>query len=234
MVAGVYIGPPAEAGPVLAPLQQLGTPLADMTATMPYVESQSAVDALFPDGGRYYWKSHFVDEMSDELIDTLVAVDADRPSPESVIMIRTLGGAIGRVGDHETAYPHRSARFNISVDASWQDPELDDAAIAWARSTWDAIAPYATGGVYLNFAGLGDDADLRAAALGANEARVEEIRRAYDPGGLFGAAATGHEPSPEASPPQGVSVSGAAAAVAIAAPTCPVPADPTTSGHEHP
>ena len=187
-VAGVHIGPPAEAGPVLAPLRELGRPLADMTASVPYVESQSAVDELFPDGARYYWKSHFVDEMTDELIDTLVALDAERPSPESVIMIRTLGGAIGRVGDDETAYPHRSARFNVSVDASWQDPGLDDTAIAWARSTWDAIAPFATGGLYLNFAGLGDDADLRAAALGSNESRVEEIRRAYDPDGLFAAA----------------------------------------------
>ena len=126
--------------------------------------------------------------MTDELIDTLIALDTERPSPESVIMIRTLGGAIGRVGDDETAYPHRSARFNVSVDASWQDPGLDDTAIAWARSTWDAIAPFATGGLYLNFAGLGDDADLRAAALGSNESRVEEIRRAYDPDGLFAAA----------------------------------------------
>jgi hypothetical protein len=150
------------------------------------------VDALFPDGGRYYWKSHFVDEMTDELIDTLVTLDADRPSPESVIMIRTLGGAVGRVADHETAYPHRSARFNISVDASWQDPQLDGVAIGWARSTWDAIAPYATGGVYINFAGLGDDGNLRAASLGPNEARVEEIRRAYDPGNVFGTAA--HRP----------------------------------------
>ena len=149
-----------------------------MTATMPYVESQSAVDALFPDGGRYYWKSHFVDEITDELIDTLVALDAHRPSPQSVIMIRTLGGAIGGVGDHETAYPHRSARFNVSVDASWQDPELDDVAIAWARSTWDAIAPYATGGVYINFAGLGDDANLRA----AHSAPTRSGRR--DPPGL--------------------------------------------------
>ena len=39
-------------------------------------------------------------------------------------------------------------------------------------------------------AGLGDDANLRGAALGANEARVEEIRRAYDPGGVFETAAT--------------------------------------------
>ena len=190
MVAGVHIGPPADAGPVLAPLQQLGTPLADMTATMPYVEAQRAVDDMFPDGGRYYWKSHFVNEITDDLIDTLVALDADRPSPQSVIMIRTLGGAINRIGDHETAYPHRSARFNISVDASWQDPLLDNAAIAWARSTWDAIAPHATGGMYINFAGLGDDTNLRAAALGSNESRVEEIRHAYDPAGLFETAAT--------------------------------------------
>jgi FAD/FMN-containing dehydrogenase len=191
-VAGVYIGPARDAGPVLAPLQQLGTPLADMSTTMPYVESQSSVDALFPDGGRYYWKSHFVDDLTDQLIDTLVEHDAHRPSPESLIMIRTLGGAIARVGDHETAYPHRSARFNVSVDASWHDPALDDTAIGWARSTWDALARFATGGLYLNFAGLGDDHDLRAAALGPNEARLDEIRRAHDPDGLFDAAA--HRP----------------------------------------
>ena len=192
LVAGVYIGPAGDAAPVLAPLQQLGTPLADMTATVPYVESQSGLDALFPDGGRYYWKSHFVDEMTDELIDTLVALDAQRPTPESVIMIRTLGGTIGHVADDETAYPHRSASFNISIDASWHDPALDDTAIGWARSTWDALAPCATGGVYLNFAGLGDDTDLGATALGANESRLGRIRHAYDPSGLFDAAA--HRP----------------------------------------
>jgi FAD/FMN-containing dehydrogenase len=192
MVSGVHIGPPADAGPVLAPLQHLGTPLADMSGTMPYVESQSTLDAMFPDGGRYYWKSHFVDDMTDELIDALIQHDAGRPSPESLIMIRTLGGAIARIGDHETAYPHRSGRFNLSVDASWHDPALDNPAIEWARSTWDALAPFATGGLYINFAGLGDDPDLRAAALGPNQARLDEIRRTYDPDGLFDAPA--HRP----------------------------------------
>jgi len=135
IVAGVYIGAPAQAGPVLAPLRRLGTPLADMSGTSSYVESQSALDAMFPEGGRYYWKSHFVDELTDELIDALVEHDSHRPSPESVIYIRTLGGAIARVRDDETAYPHRSAGFNVSVDASWHDPALDDTAIGWARST---------------------------------------------------------------------------------------------------
>jgi FAD/FMN-containing dehydrogenase len=192
IAAGLYVGAPGDADPVLAPLRQLGTPLADMSGSMPYVESQSSLDALFPDGGRYYWKSHFVDQMTDKLIDAVVEHDAHRPSPQSLIMIRTLGGAIARIGEHQTAYPHRSASFNVSIDASWHDPALDHAAIDWARSTWDALAPFATGGVYLNFAGLGDDHDLRAATLGGNEARLDEIRRAYDPDGLFDAAA--HRP----------------------------------------
>lgn len=188
-VAGTFVGPAAQADPVLTPLRDLGTPLADMSGTTPYVESQRAVDELFPDGGRYYWKSHMVDELSDELIDTLIACDADRPSSESVIFIRTLGGAISRVGSEQTAYPHRSARFNVSIDGSWHDPSLDTTAIDWVRSTWERVAPFATGGVYLNFAGFGDDTDLDATALGHNHDRLADTRRAHDPDGVFAAAA---------------------------------------------
>ena len=68
-------------------------------------------------------------------------------------------------------------------------PPSTAAAIGWARSTWDALAPFATGGVYLNFAGLGEDGNLRAAALGGHEARLDQIRGTYDPDGLFAAAA---------------------------------------------
>jgi FAD/FMN-containing dehydrogenase len=189
MVNALFIGPPGEAAPVLDPLRALGTPLADLSGTSPYVEAQSAVDELFPDGGRYYWKSHFVDEFSDELIDTLVDHDAKRPNPESAIFIRTLGGAIARVARDETAYPHRSAGFNVSVDACWHDPALDNRARSWARSTWEALAPFSTGGVYLNFAGMDEDGDTRDATIGANRSRLDDVRDLYDPDGLFEAAA---------------------------------------------
>ena len=113
-----------------------------------------------------------------------------RPTPQSVIYIRTLGGAIARVGAEVTAYAHRSASFNLSVDAVWSEQALDETAIGWAHSTWHALRPHATGGIYLNFAGLGDEEDgVRAAALGANAERLERIRKAHDPDGLFEAAA---------------------------------------------
>lgn len=189
LVAAAYIGPAAEGTSALAPLQQLGAPVADLSGVVPWVETQSAMDELFPEGARYYWKSHFADELTDEAISTLLEYDSRRPSPEALLYVRTLGGAIARVPDEESAFAHRSAGFNISVDASWSDPALDDTAIDWARSAWDALAPYSTGGVYVNFAGLDDDGDLRKATLGRSAQRLDEIRRRYDPEGLFEAAA---------------------------------------------
>jgi hypothetical protein len=102
--------------------------------------------------------------------------------------IRTLCGAIARVADDDSAYPHRSARYNISFDASWSDAAQDDTAIGWARSSWNTMAPYSTGGVYINFAGLGDEAD-RSAVFGPSAERLDRIQKAHDPDGIFAAAA---------------------------------------------
>ena len=121
VVAALYAGPAEQTDPVLAPLRQLGHPLADLSSTGPYVEAQSALDELFPAGGRYYWKSHFLDTLSDAAISTILEHAARRPTPESVIYLRTLGGAIARVGASETAYAHRCAQ---SARHRWGLPEL--------------------------------------------------------------------------------------------------------------
>jgi FAD/FMN-containing dehydrogenase len=187
---GVYAGPADGGAREFAPLQTLATPLLDASGTMPYVAIQSSLDELFPAGGRYYMKSHFVDELSDGAIAAILDHDARRPTPESLIVIRSLGGAVSRVGPDESAYPHRSARFNVSIDAGWTDPGLDDTAIAWARQTWDALQPFATGGVYINFSGLDDEADrLRDAVFGLSQERLADVRAVYDPDGLFSGAA---------------------------------------------
>jgi hypothetical protein len=65
---------------------------------------------------------------------------------------------------------------------------LDGTVIDWARSSWDAMRPFGTGGVYLNFAGLDDDAD-RGATYGWAADRLHRIQATYDPQGLFAAAA---------------------------------------------
>jgi FAD/FMN-containing dehydrogenase len=190
IAAGLYAGPAREGAAVLEPLRRLATPLFEASGTMPYQEIQASVDALFPAGGRYYMKSHFMDRLDERAIATILEWDARRPTPESLIVLRTLGGAIDRVSARESAYPHRDGRFNLSIDAGWTDPTMDDAAIGWARGAWDAMRPFATGGVYVNFSGLGEEADaLRGAVFGSSQARLDAVREAYDPDGLFAAAA---------------------------------------------
>jgi FAD/FMN-containing dehydrogenase len=191
VVAGVYAGAPDEAAAVLSPLAELGTPLMDLSATVRYLDVQTSIDAAFPAGGRYYMKSHFMDQLSDEAIDDLLRCDAARPTPQSLVVIRTLGGAVARVPEHETAFAHRAARYNLSIDASWSDPALDDTAIGWARTSWDTMAPHGTGGVYVNFAGLGDETDRRE-TFGSSGRDLERIRGIYDPEGVLAAAADRH------------------------------------------
>jgi hypothetical protein len=189
-VGAVHAGLVGEAEAALAPLRSLGTPLLDLSESFPYVAVQSGADEAFPVGGRYYMKSHFLDEVTDAGIDTLLESYARRPTPQTLVAIRTLGGAVGRVGEDESAFAHRSARFNLSIDATWVDPAMDEVAIGWARSTWQEMRPFSNGGVYLNFSGLDAEAeDLRGAVQGSNGVRLEEIRHAYDPQGVFAAAA---------------------------------------------
>jgi hypothetical protein len=164
---GLFAGPAREGEAVLDPLRRLGTPLFEASGIMPYVEIQSSVDALFPAGGRYYMKSHFMDDVTPEAAAAILEWDALAPTPESLVVLRTLGGAVGRVTPQESAFPHRTAAYNLSIDAGWSDPALDHEAVAWARDAWDATRPFATGGVYINFSGLDEEADeLRDGVFG--------------------------------------------------------------------
>jgi FAD/FMN-containing dehydrogenase len=185
VVLCVYAGDPKDAAPVLEPFAELGTPLLDLSGTVPYVDQQAAVDALFPDGDRYYFKSQFADELTDDVLDVIERSGRARPTPGSLIAVRTLGGAIDRVSTEQSAYPHRGAGYNISFDGAWSDPADDREVIGWARDSFTSLAPHATGGVYVNFAGFDDEQDVSTADTLGNEARLAEIRATYDPEGVF-------------------------------------------------
>jgi FAD/FMN-containing dehydrogenase len=189
MVVAVYAGDPAEADPVLAPYRNLATPLLDLSGTMPYADLQASSDPLFPEGARYYFKAHFADALDDDAIDAVVAAHTTRPTPQSLIAIRSLGGAIDRVSADESAYPHRGRRFNVSFDGAWTEPADDDRLVGWARDAFTSFTPFSAGGVYVNFAGFEGETDVSGADMFGNEARLAGIRATYDPDGLFAAAA---------------------------------------------
>ena len=76
--------------------------------------------------------------------------------------------------------------FLVTGEVSWHDPALNDDGVAWGRAFWDALGAHSTGGLYLNFAGLGEEKEaLVKAGYGANYERLAELKAKYDPDNLF-------------------------------------------------
>jgi FAD/FMN-containing dehydrogenase len=185
-LATVYDGPATEGERALQPLRELGGMLADFSAKMPYVAIQSAYDEMFPKArDRCYWKSLFLKEPGKAAIDDFCSGMSQRPSEMTLASLWWLGGVVSRVDPEATALGER-ARWMISLDAIWQDPINDDANIAWVRSLWSTLCKHGTGGAYLNFAGLGEDADeLVRGTFVATLQRLREVKQKYDPENLF-------------------------------------------------
>jgi hypothetical protein len=121
--------------------------------------------------------------MTDEALDTILDYAGRLPSPASEIFVGQLGGAVNRVAPDATAYPHRDVAFVMNVHTRWEDPKDDDACVSWARTFFDATAPFATGGVYVNFVSEGED--RVHAAYGANYERLAKLKKRYDPDNVF-------------------------------------------------
>lgn len=184
--AAVYAGDPADGARILQPLRELAQPLFDLTGEMPYTTLQAAFDPFFPRGRLYYWKSSYIDELSDDAIGTMIEQARQRPSGLSSVTFWHLGGAISRISADATAYWRSEAPYLLTAESSWDDPDQNATNIAWSRDTLAALEPYTHGGLYLNFAGFGEEKDsMLRSTFGHNYQRLVEVKRRYDPGNLF-------------------------------------------------
>jgi FAD/FMN-containing dehydrogenase len=188
IVGGVYTGDVDEGLREMQPLRELGTALFDMSGPTPYVGVQSGFDPLFPRATlRAYWKSQYLDELSDEAIELIADKAQDRPAPLTLVNVFHMGGAIAEVGEEDTAFAERKPPYMVSIDGMWTDPADDDADVKWVRSVWEAVKEFGTGGVYLNFTGLADESPEAGvdSALGRNLERLAEVKAKYDPDNFF-------------------------------------------------
>jgi len=179
-----FVGEERDGNRALEPLRALGTPIADVVGMQPFTAWQSAFDPLLTPGAYNYWKSHNFVDLGDDLLDVLVSQVEKLPTDECEIFIGQLGGATSRVAPDAMAYPHRNANFAMNVHTRWRDPADQRRSIDWARKLFADAAPYATGGVYVNFMPE-DEIDRIAGAYGANYPRLAALKAKYDPGNLF-------------------------------------------------
>lgn len=185
VVAFCWIGDASKGAQVTQPLQEFGKPHGVHAGPMPFAAWQTAFDPLLTPGARNYWKSHDFKAMTVEVERILCDAIAKLPSDECEAFIGQLGGATNRVQTSDTAYPHRDAQFAVNVHTRWRDPADDAKCIAWARALFDALAPHATGGVYVNFMPEDEAARVAAGAYGPNFERLSRLKATYDPANLF-------------------------------------------------
>jgi FAD/FMN-containing dehydrogenase len=183
-LALIYAGDPKQGEPLVAPLRKFGTPLGEHVGVQPYVAWQRVFDPLLAPGARNYWKSHNFSTLADGLFDVVIDSIGTLPSPQCEIFFGAIGGATERPSPESAAYPHRDARFVMNVHGRWDDPADDKRCIGWARDFFKASAPFATGGVYVNFL-TADEGDRVHSAYGPNYDRLARVKRRYDPENLF-------------------------------------------------
>ncbi len=187
-MAAVYAGEASEGEALLRPLRELADPIVDFSGPMDYCELQRLFDAVVPFGEcRCYWKSLYLEELTDEVIDAILEGNLTPPSPETLSSIWNFGGATARLPPGATAFGDRSMPYMFSIDSVWGDPSDDEVNIAWTRDFWDRMQPHSHHGrAYLNFAGLGEEVDeLVPETFGQNYARLRAIKQKYDPENLF-------------------------------------------------
>jgi hypothetical protein len=186
-VAGIFVGAPERGEQVLAPLRAMGEPLFDMSARLSFVDLQQMFDPLFPAGRlRYYWKADHLDDLSTTVVAAIDEGFERCPSPLSMVSVWALGGAMARVGSHETAAGRRDAAFMVEVLANWQEPGEDERNVAWARDVSAAVQRVVPARPNFNFPGVAEDTQpFVHAVFGRQYERLRAVKRQYDPINLF-------------------------------------------------
>ena len=175
----VYNGDPAIGEKELEPLRKIGTPMDDGVTMQDYNVMQTQEDAGLAHGVRSYTKNGMVNEITQGLINMMV--ESYVGDPRLSIFTHTLGGAAKRVGELDTAFPHRNAETMLGVGGGWIDPADDASAIAKSREWYYALEPF-MGGYYDNIDFDGAEA---VGNYGPAYERLSKIKGQYDPGNLF-------------------------------------------------
>ncbi|WP_201377942.1 FAD-binding oxidoreductase [Ktedonobacter sp. SOSP1-52] len=180
---GIFLGSQeAPLRQLLQPLLGIGTPNVTIQ-TMPYLDAwlhfAAPPDPPRPDKFSSVW---VYDAFPPEAIETVHRFLANAPSPQANIWCLNWGGAVSRIPTDATAFYHRQAKFYMEWDSPWTNDTEAGPATAWVEQFREALQPYVNGS-YINVPNR-SITDLRV-YYGDNLARLQEVKRKYDPENVF-------------------------------------------------
>jgi FAD binding domain-containing protein/berberine-like enzyme len=182
----LHCGPPERAEHELSGVRAFGPPVVDSIRARPHLEAQHLNDETQDWGHRFYMKSAFMPEFPDEAVDLCVEHAAHAPhGADCEFSVWAWGRAIADVPEDATAFTGREAAVWLAAEALWDDDALDEQCRSWGRDALADLAPFASGGRYVN-----DVAEVGAnvARMVYGDAKYERLvalKREWDPDNVF-------------------------------------------------
>lgn len=152
----------ADAEAIIGALRGVATPILDGIGTLPYT-ALGAVHADPVDPMPSHEYSALTRDLTHEAIDALLAVAGPGShSPQTIVELRLLGGALDREPRHRSVFCHRDAAFSVMAIGVLAPP-VADAVVPHTHVLDRALAPWTTGTAMPNFAATGDPARIARA-----------------------------------------------------------------------
>lgn len=128
---------------------------------------------------------HYIDDLDDSTIDTLLRYVSRVTSPHTDVKLISLGGAVSRVGEDETAFSYRKSKFALAIQTRWKDPRENEEHLEWTHEFFEAMKSHGSGKAYVNFISDEGENRVRDAYNPDTFERLRKIKRMYDPHNIF-------------------------------------------------
>jgi hypothetical protein len=172
-----------EESGALKEARAFGKPALDGVGPVPIPAWNTAFDGLYGPGDQWYWRGEFIREISDDALAAHLDWGKRLPTWKSTMHLYAIDGAASRVGNEETAWSYRDAKWAQVIAGVDPDPANAQKLAEWTRGYSDAIKPTAMGGGYVNF--HMDEPDRVRGMYGSNYDRLAKIKAQYDPDNTF-------------------------------------------------
>ncbi|HEY6779914.1 MAG TPA: FAD-binding oxidoreductase [Thermoleophilaceae bacterium] len=179
-----YAGDPAEGEQLIRPLRELAPTLIDTCGAMPAAELRGLhgdPEQPVPGIGNHT----MIADLSADAVDALLGVAGhESGSPLLGVELRQLGGALARAEDGHGALATLEGEYALYGVGVPMTPGLAQAIPERLEAVVETMAPWSTGGSYLNF-GDAPGQDTGTAFDAETYARLRAVKRSFDPDDLF-------------------------------------------------
>jgi hypothetical protein len=183
-VAWTYTGPEENREEIFKPIREFLPPVLDFVGELPMPALNSMFDWLYPPGMQWYWKAHYIKELSDSAINEAVKHGSIIPTMHSTTHFYPIDGKVHEVGADETAWANRDARWAQVIVGVDPNPTNSDKVTKWCKEYYEGMKPFASGGAYVNFMMEEGQGRIKA-SYGSNYEKLARIKSEYDPGNFF-------------------------------------------------